>query len=137
MRPSPRRIESRTLLSLTVQLNYSLDLNNFFDTAAKRDVLEAAADEAVSHYGDHLSAINPSLLNTWTAVISNPATGNDVSFSNLDVPSDTLVVFVGGRNISALGVGGPGGFSSSGGGDWNDIVASRGQSNTSGSNAAD
>jgi hypothetical protein len=132
-------LERRTLLSLTVQLDFSLDANNFFDTATKRSVLQAAVNAAVARYGDHLAAINPTPLlgNIWTATVANPATGADTTFTNPTVPEDTLIVFVGGRDMSALGVGGPGGFASSGTPDWNALIASRGESNTSGSSATD
>jgi hypothetical protein len=132
-------LESRTLLSLTVQLDFTLDANNFFDTSAKRSVLQSAVDAAVARFSDHLEAIDPSpiLGNIWTATVANPATGANSNFTNLNIPSDTLLVFVGGRNIAELGIGGPGGFASSGSADWNATVASRGENNTSGSNATD
>src|SRR6476620_11523061 len=105
--PYVEPLENRTLLSLTVQLDFSFDTGNFFDTAAKRSVLQAAVNAAVAPYGDHLAAINPSPLldNTWTATIANPATGSNSNITNAIVPEDTLVVFVGARDISALGVG--------------------------------
>jgi hypothetical protein len=132
-------LERRTLLSLTVQLDFSLDANNFFDTSTKRSVLQSALNVAVARYGDHLAAINPSpiLGNTWTAIVADPATGANASFANLTIPADTLIVFVGGRDLSALGVGGPGGFTSSGSTEWQATVAARGEGNTSGSSAAD
>lgn len=132
-------LECRTLFALTVQLDFSLDANNFFDTPAKRSVLQAAVNAAVAPYGDRLAAINPTPLlgNTWTAIVTNPATGASASFQNPTVAEDTLVVFVGGRDISALGVGGPGGFTSSGSTEWNALVGSRGEGDTSGSDAVD
>jgi hypothetical protein len=137
--PYVELLEHRTLLSLTVQLDFSLDANNFFDTSSKRSVLQAAVNAAVAPYGDHLAAINPTPLlgNTWTATVTNPATGATTNFTNPTVPEDTLIIFVGARDISALGVGGPGGFSSSGNSDWNSLVASRGENNVSGSSATD
>lgn len=56
-------LESRPLLT-TVLIDYSLDTNNFFNTDAKRVLLQSAADALGSRLTDSLTAINPSGGNT-------------------------------------------------------------------------
>lgn len=130
-------LESRTLFALSVQLDYSFDANNFFDTADKRAAIQAAANAAVSAFGDDLEAILPTGGNTWRAVIDDPASGGTQEVVNLTVPANTVVLYVGGRDMSALGIGGPGGFSSTGSPSWNERVATRGENNARGSEATD
>jgi hypothetical protein len=130
-------LETRALMSLTVQVDYTYDTGNFFDTPDKKTVLQAALDEAVSHYADHLGAITPGGGNTWKAILDQPTSGGTVQVSNLNVAADTLIVYVGAKSMSALGLGGPGGFNSTGTTDWNNTVATRGQVNTRGSDARD
>jgi hypothetical protein len=130
-------LEARSLLSLSVQVDYSLDANHFFDDPQRRTVLQAAFTAAVSRYADTFAAIEPSGSNTWKAVLDNPGSGGTVEVDNLTIPANTLVVYVGGRDMSSLGMGGPGGFSSSGTPAWNTLVAGRGQQNVSGTNARD
>src|SRR5690349_17284451 len=80
-------LESRTLFTLSVQFDYSLDSNHFFDDPNRRMVLQAAADAAVSHYADSLDAIVPSGTNTWKAVLDNPSSGGTVNLDNLTIPA--------------------------------------------------
>lgn len=136
-RASIESLETRALFTLTVQFDYTYDTNNFFDSPDKKAALQAAADAAVSRYSDTLAAIVPGNGNTWKAVIDHPATGGNIEVPNLTIPANTLIVFAGGRQMSSLGIGGPGGFTSSGTTDWNDLVAGRGQSNVRGTQARD
>lgn len=136
-RPGVEPLEVRRLLALVVQIDYSLDTNNFFDTPEKRAIFQAAADQSVSRFGDTLDAIVPSGSNTWKAVLDHPATGGTVEIPNLTIPANTLRVYAGGRDMSSLGVGGPGGFNSSGSPAWNDLVAARGEPNARGASASD
>jgi hypothetical protein len=136
----PPRVESldgRMLFAISVLLDYSFDDNDFFDTPDKRAILQAAANTAVAAFDDDLEAILPTGGNTWRAIIDDPASGGTQEIANLTVPSDTLVVYAGGREMSALGIGGPGGFSSTGAPSWNDRVATRGQDDARGSSATD
>jgi hypothetical protein len=124
-------------MSLAVQVDYSLDSNHFFDDPQRRTILQAAFDAAVTRYADNFAAIEPSGSNTWKAVLDNPSTGGSTEFDNLTIPANTLIVYVGARDMSSLGMGGPGGFNSSGTPAWNSLVAGRGQENVSGVNARD
>jgi hypothetical protein len=134
---SVENLEGRTLFSVSVQVDYSLDSGHFFDDPQRRTVLQAAFDAAVSRYADSFAAIEPSGSNTWQAVLDNPGDGGTVQFDNLTIPANTIVVYVGARDMSSLGMGGPGGFSSSGTPAWNTLVGGRGQDNVSGVNARD
>src|SRR5687768_1095693 len=137
--PRVEPLERRALLALTIQFDYSLDTNNFFDTSEKRAILQAAANSIVERFNDNLSAIVPGVPagNTWKAILDHPATGGNVELNNLTIPANTLIVYAGGRQMSSLGMGGPGGFSSSGTSAWNELVAARGQQNARGDEATD
>jgi hypothetical protein len=124
------RLEERTLMSVTIQIDYSLDANNFFDTQAKKDLLQLAANNLASHLNDSLAAITPGGGNHWNMVIVNPATGDQQSLSDPSIAADTVLVFAGGRDLSGggeLGVGGPAGFNASGSQNFLNIVTARGE----------
>lgn len=117
-----------------IQFDYSLDANGFFNSQARRDVLNSAGAFFETHLGDTLDTITPGGSNTWTATFGNPATGNQATSSNLTIPADTLIVFAGGRNLggSTLGIGGPGGFTASGSQSFLDTVGTRGETGAPG-----
>jgi len=119
--------------AIEIQLDYSYDTNGFFDQPGAKEALRAVADYYEELLTDDLAAIVPGGGNSWTAFTSNPATGGDLDIDNLVVPEDTVVVYVGGRDMSTsessgpLGRGGPGGYSVSGSQAFVDAVAGRGQ----------
>lgn len=129
-RPAPEALEVRSLLSVTFQIDYSYDSNGFFNTQARRDLLQAVGDTIGSRLADNLLAIQPGGTNSWTANFNAPGTGSIVSLNNPTVPANTILVFAGGQPLggSELGIGGSGGFNSSGSAAWNDLVTARGQS---------
>ena len=122
-------LESRELLTINVVIDYSLDANNFFDSQAKKDLLQSAADAIGSRLTDTLSAITPSGSNTWTAIFDNPATGAEKQVVNRSIAANTIVVYAGGRDLPAnqAGVGGFGGFDGGGSSTFLDILDGRGQ----------
>lgn len=120
-------MESRQLLTITFQFDYSHDANHFFSDTARRDVLELAGTTLGNRLDDQLLAITPSGGNTWSLTATDPSTGGELTLNNPSIPQNTLRVFVGSRNMSSLGVGGPGGYSSSGSQTWLNLVAARGQ----------
>ena len=129
-RPFPEALERRDCPSVTIQLDYTYDANNFFDTAAKRAVLQEAADTLGARLGDNLTAIAPSGGDTWSEIVPDPATGSLRTVANPTVPANTIVIYAGGRALSGvgeLGVGSTGGSTSNGTAAWNDLVDSRGQ----------
>ena len=99
---------------LQARVDYSLDDNNFFDTQAKRDLLEFGARMVISQLGDPLTAITPSDGNSWSMNLLHPATGaSGFEIVNPTVAANELVIYAGGREFpeSSLGAGGPGGSS--------------------------
>lgn len=125
--------------TVTVRFDYSLDANNFFDTQAKKDLLQSIADGIVSHFGDSLLAITPGGSNTWTQVFPNPATGATANIVDPTVLANEIVIYAGGRDLpgSTLGFGGPGGFSGSGSQAFLDNLSQRGQGTTQGAGATE
>jgi hypothetical protein len=130
-RPSTEALEARTVLSVTILIDYSRDTLNFFNTPAKRELLQKAADTLGSRLTDELLAIVPSGSNVWDATASDPATGADFTptFPNNSIPANTLVIFAGGRDLPGdeLGRGGFGSVNAFGTQDWLNLVLARGQ----------
>jgi hypothetical protein len=126
-------LEDRSLPSVTLRFDYSLDTNHFFDTQAKKDLLTLAGQTIAARLGDSLTAIAPSGNNTWTPNILSPATGQNVNLAaNLFVPANTIIIYAGGRNLSGggeLGMGATAGFNASGNQAWFDTINGRGQAN--------
>ncbi|MEZ6193894.1 MAG: matrixin family metalloprotease [Phycisphaerales bacterium] len=124
--------------AINIVFDYSLDTNNFFNTQAKRDVMDAAA-AVFEAFTDQLAAITPGTVynqgtanqfsDTWTASFTHPGTGSSYTVNNLSIAADTILVYAGGRNLpgSTLGEGGPGGFTANGIQSFVDAVEGRGQ----------
>lgn len=135
-------LEVRCLPSgINLLFDFTYDVNNFFDTQAKRDLLDQAASvyeggltgSAINPYGinDSLAAIQPSGANTWSAVFTNPGTGANQSVDNLSIADGTILVFAGAHELpssSTLAEAGPGGYNANGSQTWLDNVKARGQS---------
>jgi hypothetical protein len=132
-------LESRRLLSLSIHLSYDFDANHFFDSQAKRDVMQRAADTIGGMLDDSLAAITPSGADHWLATFANPSTGQPAYVSDLTVPADTLIVFVGGCNLGPgmLGASTGGGGQVAGSASWFDHVRSRDQAGVLGSPETD
>jgi hypothetical protein len=123
-------LEVRTLPSVAIVVNYSYDVDNFFSTQAKRDLMQQAANTLAAVLNDNLSAITPAGSNTWSAVFNDPSTGASRSIPNLVVPANTLILYVGGGHLtgsSEAGLGSTGGFNVSGNLNWLNTVEARGQ----------
>ncbi len=121
--------------SITITLDYTYDTYNevgFFDTQAKRDRLQAAADALSYRLLDDLQAIAPSGGNTWTAKFVNPLTGAEEDLGNLSIPANDLRIYVGGRDLgtTTLGQGGPGAIGANGSQAWLTTVSTRGEGAT-------
>ncbi|MFO0912639.1 MAG: cadherin domain-containing protein [Pirellulales bacterium] len=134
---SIEQLEARRVMAVTIAIDYSYDTNNFFDTQAKRDLLQQAADSIGQYLNDSLSAIVPGNkpgAGSWSALFTAPGTGLNVSESDLTIPANTILVYAGGRDLGGsgggfvLGQGGPGGWNASGNKGWFDTVEARGQS---------
>ncbi|MGK7950306.1 MAG: hypothetical protein AB4368_16370 [Xenococcaceae cyanobacterium] len=107
-----------------ITFDYTYDTNNFFDPNTtvgqqRRTTLTQAGNYFTDYISDSLLAIenNPSSptgigygSNTWTADFFHPGTGSIQSITNLTVPTDTIIIYAGGRDFDPLGEGGRGGF---------------------------
>jgi hypothetical protein len=125
--------------NLTIDVNYSDDTNNFFSTNPEAEVLmNNAASFYESIINANLSAIDPAAAtagdvgtDSWTAQTFNPAnTTQTLDINNPTIAANTIVVYVGGSNLtggSELGLGGFGGYSDSGfSQSWFNTVQARG-----------
>jgi hypothetical protein len=115
---------------VSITFDYSLDSSGFFGNSAARAVLDSAASALQSRLADTLDAISPGGGNSWSANFANPATGTQTSVTDLNVPANTLIIYVGAHNLggSTLGQGGFGGFSGGGSQAWIDTLSARGES---------
>lgn len=130
-------------VGVTIDFDYSLDTNKFFiDNPTARATLERAGAFYSDILTDTLSGITPGGGNTWDIRFTHPTTGlapYDPVFNptgwhinNPTIPADTLVVYVGGRNLSgtALGEAAAGGWGGSGSNAWFDTLHNRSQVGT-------
>lgn len=137
--PSIEALEARQLLTVDIVLNYDYDTNNFLAAAERRATLEAVAAEFEAEFNDTLTAITPAGANNWTAIFNHPTTGSEVRLTNMTLPAGQIIVYVGARNLSGLGIGGPGATSVSGTAAFVSEVLTRGQTgvNPNGTNDTD
>ncbi|MDG2380992.1 MAG: hypothetical protein P8N76_04910 [Pirellulaceae bacterium] len=81
-------------------------MTGFFSIdSVARNTLETAALIYEPLLADSLEAIVPTGGETWTAEFDDPSTGFVTSLVDLNVPEDTLMVFVGARNLPAASLG--------------------------------
>ena len=127
-RLSLEHLEDRDTPAVTVQLDYSFDTFGFFADPVRRAVLERAVNDVASGLDAPLSALTPGNGNTWDATFFNPATGGEVRVPNRSIPANTIVLYVGGRDLSGseAGVGGYGGYGAGGSQAWFDLIRGRG-----------
>jgi hypothetical protein len=117
--------------AVELAIDYSYDTSGFFNVAERRGAIEAVADFYGALIRDNLLKIDPAEFpgSSWTATFTHPATGGAEQVENLIVPEDTIIIFVGARNLSGstLGIAGPGGFGASGFSQaWFDRIRGRG-----------
>lgn len=132
--PSPARIacieglEDRSLLTINFLFDYSLDSQGFFNSPQARNLLEQAGAALGGRLNDSLLSINPGGGNSWVAQFSNPENGTAVGVSNLSIAANTLLIFVGSRDLTGgtVAESAPGGHSANGTSDWYNILAARG-----------
>lgn len=115
--------------AITISYDYSYDTGGFYTSHPEAVTAMNAAAEVFNRFLDDLEPIEPSGPNTWKMNFTHPGTGAVQWVDNPVVPADTLVVFVGGRNLSGglLAEGGPGGWSAYGTSDWLETVQYRGE----------
>lgn len=125
--------------AITIQIDYTYDTTNFFNTQAKKDAIEGVARFYGNLLTDSLLRIDPAQNpgNTWTTNFFHPATGALVTLTNPVIPADTIIVYVGARDLggSVRGQGGPGGLGGSGFTPWFNLIRGRGNPGAVYSNA--
>jgi hypothetical protein len=123
--------------TVSVQFNYDYATGTFVDDPAARALLDLAALQYTPLL-DTLAEIDPASVpapNSWSARIRQPTTGVDnFAIADLFVPADTLIIYVGARDLggSVLGEAAPGGrsityTSNPVGNAWRDLVDARGE----------
>jgi hypothetical protein len=108
------------LNALSFHFDYTYDTNNFFADQTRKDILGTAASYFTSFTDDLTAICNPNCggSNTWTPRFFHPGTNNLIDGpTDLLVPEDTLIIYVGGMSMggSTLGWGGPGGINAGSG----------------------
>lgn len=115
--------------AIDVDLRYDYDTNGFF-TTERREMLELAVD-SVNRFLDTFDAIEPFGSNTWRIGFERPDTGIAVELVNPTIAQNTIVLYVGGRNMGIAGqplaVATRGGYDASGDQSWLDTIAYRGE----------
>ncbi|MDY6829148.1 MAG: hypothetical protein SV583_07200 [Pseudomonadota bacterium] len=105
--------------AVSLEFDFTYDTSGFFTQADALASLNAAGALFESRLQDSLAGIVPAAGESFEVRFSRPDTGV-LSGVERSIAADTLVIYVGARELGgALGEGGPGGFSASsfGGGD--------------------
>jgi len=125
--------------ALSFQFDYALDAGGFFAAPERRLALETAGGLVGAALADDLDAIAPSGSNAWTARFVDPATGDAAAVANPSVAADSLLVFVGARDLpgSALARSAPGTASVQGSAAWFETISWRGESGAADTPATD
>lgn len=123
------QLESRQLLTVNFVFDYTLDTSGFFNTFERQQTLQQAGRLVSDFLSDSLTAITPGAGNSWTALFADPRTGSVTSRNNLSIGGDSIVVFVGARDLpgGTFAEGAPGGYTGNGTQAWLDTLAARGQ----------
>jgi hypothetical protein len=100
-RPSlaPEWLEERDVPALAIQLDYSYDTAGFFADPVRRAVLQQAANDLGAPITTSLAAIIPGGTNTWTQTFIDPSTGQPARVTDPVVGPDTVVVYIGARDL--------------------------------------
>lgn len=118
---------------IKIDLRYDYDTNGFFAQPGAKEAMRACADFFETILTDELAEINAATSgnsqNTWSARPRHPETGNTLVLKDLIVPENTVIIFLGSRNLGATTTGQAStGYSRSGFQPFFDNVLSRGQS---------
>src|SRR5262245_44507367 len=95
-------LEERLAPALNILFDYRFDLGFFTNHPDRIAIIQAAAQDVGSRFADTLSAIpfptTPG--DTWTAHFERPTgLGQDEEIQNLLVPANSIIVFVGAREL--------------------------------------
>jgi len=88
--------------AITIDFNYDMDINGFFGTDSQptpaRTALEFVGN-AFQPFQDKLSPIVPGGMNSWSAFFPHPNEGFQACACNISIPEDTVVIYVGARDL--------------------------------------
>lgn len=125
-------LTAQSLSALTIQIDYSLDTNGFFDLPERRVAMEAVADRwsaiitqellevatADNSRDDRIGFIHPGTGASYQissaagpesdALVRAGASPANEYRNGISIPADTILIFAGGRSISSAGLGGTG-----------------------------
>jgi hypothetical protein len=129
-------LEEREVPAVNIVVNYSMDAvanggSGFFqNNPGAVTVMNEAAQEMGQRVSANLAAIAPGGANTWSATFYNPENGSLTAVANLNVATNTIIVYVGAHGMSGgqVGYGATGGYSWNGYSDFATAVQSRGWS---------
>lgn len=133
-------LSTQAQANIDIQFDFTYDTNHFFSDASRVSTLETAASVFESRFADSLTAITSFGPNGFDPVFFNPANPSaSLSTNNDSFAANVIRVYAGGFDFttSTLGVGGGGGYSCSGIGNFCSDAAQRGQGDVSGANAID
>src|SRR4051812_29628508 len=143
--PSPVRfavsqLEDRVTPSVKFLLDFGFDTGFFVNHPDRINTVRAAAADLANRFTDTLAAIPYPAApgDHWTAEFDRPGgVGQAESVENLLVPANTIVVFVGARELVGEKYVTSTGRQVFGSADWNTLVLGRGQANSFGAAATD
>lgn len=121
--------------ALLIHFDYTYDTANFFGDQQRKNVLTQAA-QAFAGFTDALAAIEPTSTNAWEMTFDHPSEADKtVSLQKKTVPANTLLVYVGARDlgfapeaVTLAEASYGGGRALAGSQDWSRTVLYRGQS---------
>jgi hypothetical protein len=129
----------RGAAALAIAFDFSFDSSGFFADPERRRVLERAGQLVGGALADELAALVSGPGQTWTARFTDPGSGAGAALANPILGADTLLVFVGARDLgeATLATSSPGTASATGDGAWFEAVRYRGQLGAAGPDPTD
>lgn len=110
--------------ALSIVWDYTYDTGGFF-TQDKKDVLAMVASR-LNTVSVNSTAINPSGLNTWSWLFTDPTSGGSVTVTDPTANAGEVRVYVGARSLAGpLALGGGVGYSAAGTQTWLDTISNR------------
>lgn len=122
-------LEDRLAPSVNFIFDYRFDTSGFFSDPARQAMLEQVGRDIGAQIASTPAAVESGPGRTWSAIINNPADGQRVDIPNLSVPTGSVYVFVGARDLpgATAAQGGFGGYSINSLAAWEGVLPNRGQ----------
>lgn len=118
--------------AIKIDLRYDFDDAGFFENPEARAAVEACARFFEELLLDDLERIDAASTSnrsdTWSAVFNHPSNGASTELVDLVVPANTLIVYLGARNVANTTIGAAStGFSGFGSASFLDTIVARGE----------